>query len=52
MSELEETRLDVKGFRAGVRVEGGDVTVWNKAAKSDNTFALSDIRGVELKKPG
>ena len=35
-----------------LELKNRQVRLWNKGAKSDNTFPLSDLRGVELKKPG
>lgn len=50
--ELESMQIRIRGFRAGLEVADGNVRLFNKAAKSDLNFSVTDIVGVTAKKPG
>ena len=52
MSELEHIGIDVSGFRSGIELRNGEVHLWNKAAKSDVRFPVTDVVAVTYKKPG
>ncbi|AXV07590.1 hypothetical protein DVS28_a2911 [Euzebya pacifica] len=44
--------ITVRGYRSGLEVVDGEVHIWNKAAKSDVRFAITEIVTVTWKKPG
>lgn len=49
---MHELSIIVKGFRSGLELDGGQIRIWNKAAKSDITFPVEQLTGVTSKKPG
>src|SRR5438034_3308244 len=52
MSGLGTTQLAGKGVRSGLRLKDGQIHLWNKAAGSEQRFPITDVIGVDSKKPG